>query len=61
MQNKNIIRQLLRKHWIGVAHSYFQKVAAGTDEKCCSSSGGEKQQWWSGALEEEDRQRVYVS
>jgi hypothetical protein len=52
MQNKNTIRQLLRRYWIGAALSYFQEDAAGTDEKLCSSSGGEKQQWWSAALEE---------
>jgi hypothetical protein len=53
MQNKNKIRQLLRRYWIGAAHSYFQEDAAETDEKWCSSGGGEKRQWWSAALEED--------
>jgi hypothetical protein len=53
MQNKIIIRQLLSRHLIAAAHSYFKKDAAGTDEKLCSSSGGEKQQCWSAALEED--------
>jgi hypothetical protein len=46
MQNKEISRQLLSRHLIWAVHSYFQEVAAGTDDdKLSISSGGEKQQW----------------
>jgi hypothetical protein len=40
MQNKNRIRQLLRRYWIGAAHSYFQEDAAAVEEK--SDSGGQQ-------------------